>query len=354
MEQKILILTILTILVLLVLVLIYQYFVKPRIRKPKVKRVRSVRKKLKRRFHNLWARRRNVNPGPTYYTEDKNVMKDGGVQARHPKSDRDGKKSSTVEQDKSSRFFEEIQNNIAEFKTKGLRIAEKDRVLIVDSISSNVSEQIKKMHASDSTKYKKEIDELAGKCSKLESDLKKEKNIKQEIQDCLTQREAELDEERKKCESAIRSLDSSKTSFWPEVFSKDTALEGFLCDVRESFYDGNVAAPSLYAEMVKLGSNFNNIQAVVNQVTPLSKVLYSWIDSCGKSEKQYDMQLALWLSECISSTGLTVRALQPGETYNNAIHDCSNPSGSTVSKVLSFLILGSSGRTELKAVVEAG
>ena len=96
------------------------------------------------------------------------------------------------------------------------------------------------------------------------------------------------------------------------------------------------------------------LQALVNQISPVGKALYAWIYDVGRTGDKFDTLLAEWLTEKVSDVELKVVAVKPGEAYNSAIHDCASVNGNSVSKVLSFLILGKSNRTELKAIVEVG
>jgi len=159
---------------------------------------------------------------------------------------------------------------------------------------------------------------------------------------------------RQRFEEQLSEFETSQKHFWPEVFREAGSLGAFCGCVKESFTEGSNTAAALYAELVSLGSRLDDMQAFVNQISPVGRALYAWINETGRTGDGFDLLLAQWLTEKVSRVDLKVVAVQPGEAYNNSIHDCSNLGGNSVSKVLSFLILGKSNRTELKAIVEVG
>jgi hypothetical protein len=157
---------------------------------------------------------------------------------------------------------------------------------------------------------------------------------------------------RKRFEEQLSEFETTQKQFWPEVFREARSLGAFCECVKDSFAEGSNSAASLYAELVNLGSRLDDMQAFVNRVSPVGKALYAWIYDTGRTGDGFDSLLAQWLTEKVSSVDLKVVAVQPGEAYNNSIHDCANLNGNSVAKVLSFLILGKNNRTELKALVE--
>ncbi len=159
---------------------------------------------------------------------------------------------------------------------------------------------------------------------------------------------------RKRFEEQLSEFETSQKHFWPEVFQEARSLGAFCECVKESFADGSKTAAALYAELVSLGSRLGDMQTFVNQISPVGKALYAWIYDTGRTGDGFDSLLAPWLTEKVSSIDLKIVAVQPGEAYNNSIHDCANLNGNSISKVMSFLILGKSNRTELKAIVEVG
>ena len=159
-------------------------------------------------------------------------------------------------------------------------------------------------------------------------------------------------EVQKRFEEQLSEFETSQKHFWPEVFQEAHSLGAFCECVKDSFAEGRKTAAALYAELVSLGSRLGDMQAFVNQVSPVGKALYAWVYDTGRTGDGFDSLLAQWLTEKVSSVDLKVVAVQPGEAYNNSIHDCASLNGNSVSRVMSFLILGKSNRTELKAIVE--
>ena len=166
--------------------------------------------------------------------------------------------------------------------------------------------------------------------------------------------DAKAAEVQKRFEEQLSEFESSQKNFWPEVFQEARSLGTFCECVKASFTAGSKTAAALYAELVSLGSRLGDMQALVNQISPVGKALYAWINDEGRAEDGFDALLAEWLSEKVSSAGFKVVAVKRGEVYNQSIHDCASVKGNSVSKVLSFLIQGKSNRTELKAIVEVG
>lgn len=197
-------------------------------------------------------------------------------------------------------------------------------------------------------KLQQERERLRRELESLQSKHKAEMRLARE------EYEASAAAVRKRFEEQLSELETSQKHFWPEVFQEARSLGTFCERVKDSFAEGSKTAASLYAELVSLGSRLGDMQAFVNQISPVGKALYAWIHDTGRTGDGFDSLLAQWLSDKVSSVDLKVVAVQPGEAYNNSIHDCANPSGNSVSKVLSFLILGKSNRTELKAIVEVG
>jgi hypothetical protein len=166
--------------------------------------------------------------------------------------------------------------------------------------------------------------------------------------------DAKAAEVRKRFEEQLSEFETSQKHFWPEVFQEARTLSRFCECVKDSFAEGSKTAAALYAELVNLGSRMGDMQAFVNQIAPLGKALYAWIYDSGRTKDRFDALLAEWLTEKMSGVDLKVVAVKPGEAYNSSIHDCAKVGGNSVSKVMSFLILGKSNRTELKAIVEVG
>ncbi|VGO11943.1 hypothetical protein PDESU_00491 [Pontiella desulfatans] len=210
--------------------------------------------------------------------------------------------------------------------------------------------------------FERELDGAKDELKKLRDE---EEKLRRELESLQSKHDAELrltQEQyetkaaavRKRFEEQLSEFETSQKHFWPEVFREAPALGAFCACVKESFAEGSNSAAALYAELVSLGSRLGDLQAFVNQISPVGKALYAWINETGRTGEGFDSLLAKWLSEKVSSVDLKVVAVQQGEAYNNSIHDCANVSGNSVSRVLSFLILGKSNRTELKAIVEVG
>jgi len=202
---------------------------------------------------------------------------------------------------------------------------------------------------------KNELKKLVEEREKLRKELEAQQ-LKHDAELRLTREEYEAKAlaVRKRFEEQLSEFETSQKQFWPEVFREARSLDAFCECVKESFAEGSNSAASLYAELVNMGSRLGDMQAFVNRISPLGKALYAWIYDAGRTGDGFDSLLAQWLTEKVSSVDLKVVAVQPGEAYNNSIHDCANLNGNSVSKVLSFLILGKSNRTELKAIVEVG
>lgn len=166
--------------------------------------------------------------------------------------------------------------------------------------------------------------------------------------------DAKSAEVQKRFEEQLSEFESSQKNFWPEVFQEARSLDTFCECVKASFSAGSKTAAALYAELVSLGSRLGDMQALVNQISPVGKALYAWINDEGRTGDGFDALLAKWLSEKVSHADFKVVAVKQGEVYNQSIHDCASVNGNSVSKVLSFLIQGKSNRTELKAIVEVG
>ena len=200
---------------------------------------------------------------------------------------------------------------------------------------------------------KEELKKLQEDREKLQRELEiQQSKYDIEMRRAQEQYDAKAAAVRKRFEEQLAEFETSQKQFWPEVFREAHSLNTFCECVKDSFAEGSNTAAALYAELVSMGSRLGDMQAFVNQISPVGKALYAWIYDTGRTGDGFDSLLAQWLTEKVSSVDLKVVAVQPGEAYNNSIHDCTNLNGNSVSKVLSFLILGKSNRTELKAIVE--
>ena len=207
--------------------------------------------------------------------------------------------------------------------------------------------------------------ELEGTKLELRKMREEQEKFQKELETQRSQHEAEMRatreqfdakaaEVQKRFEEQLSEFESSQKNFWPEVFQEARSLDTFCECVKASFSAGSKTAASLYAELVSLGARLGDMQALVNQISPVGKALYAWINDEGRTGDGFDTLLAEWLTQKVSSAGFKVVAVKPGEVYNQSIHDCASVNGNSVSKVLSFLIQGKSNRTELKAIVEVG
>jgi len=253
----------------------------------------------------------------------------------------------------------EIDRKDKEIERKEMEIERKERDL---ERERDKRQKISSKFEAERRDFERKLDGTKNELNKLMEDrekLRKEleaQQLKHDAELRLTREEYEAKAlaVRKRFEEQLSEFETSQKQFWPEVFREARSLDAFCECVKESFAEGSNSAASLYAELVNMGSRLGDMQAFVNRISPLGKALYAWIYDTGRTGDGFDSLLAQWLTEKVSSVDLKVVAVQPGEAYNNSIHDCANLNGNSVSKVLSFLILGKSNRTELKAIVEVG
>lgn len=253
----------------------------------------------------------------------------------------------------------EIDRKDKEIERKEIEIERKDKDLEKERDKrqkmSSKFEAERRNFERERNGIKEELGKLREEREKLRRELEtRQSKHDAEMRFAREQFDAKAAEVRKRFEEQLSELETSQKHFWPEVFQEARTLGAFCECVKESFAEGSKTAASLYAELVSLGSRLGDMQALVNQISPVGKALYAWIYDTGRTGDGFDSLLAQWLTEKVSSVDLKVVAVKPGEAYNSSIHDCANLNGNSVSKVLSFLILGKSNRTELKAIVEVG
>lgn len=251
----------------------------------------------------------------------------------------------------------EIDRKDMEIERKEMEIERKEQDLERERDKrKNLSSKL----ATERTNFEQKLDGTKSELKKMQEErekLQKELELEREKHDAelrqtREQYDAKQEEVRKRFEEQLSEFETSQKHFWPEVFQEAQSLGAFCECVKDSFAEGNKTAAALYAELVSIGSRLGDMQALVNQVSPVGKALYRWIYDTGRMGDGFDTLLAQWLTEKVSSVDLKVVAVKPGEAYNNSIHDCANVNGNSISKVLSFLIQGKSNRTELKAIVE--
>ncbi len=251
----------------------------------------------------------------------------------------------------------EIDRKAKEIERKEMEIERKEKEL---ERERDKRQRMSSRFEAERRNFERELDGVKEELKKLEEErekLRKELEAQQSKHNAemrLTREEydAKASAVRKRFEEQLSEFETSQKQFWPEVFREARSLGTFCECVKESFAEGSNTAASLYAELVNMGSRLDDMQAFVNKISPVGKALYAWIYDTGRMGDGFDSLLARWLTEKVSSVDLKVVAVQPGEAYNSSIHDCANLNGNSVSKVLSFLILGKSNRTELKAIVE--
>lgn len=251
----------------------------------------------------------------------------------------------------------EIDRKDKEIERKEMEIERKEKELEKER---DKRQKLSSKFEAERMNFSRELDGTKDELKKLQEEREK---LRQELEAQRAQHDAEMrltreqydakaSEVRKRFEEQLSEFETSQKHFWPEVFQEARSLSSFCECVKESFADGSKSAAALYAELVNLGSKLGDMQAFVNQVSPVGKALYAWIYDTGRTGEGFDALLAAWLTEKMAGVDLKVVAVKPGEAYNNSIHDCASLNGSSVSKVISFLILGKSNRTELKAIVE--
>lgn len=253
----------------------------------------------------------------------------------------------------------EIDRKDKEIERKEMEIERKEKELEKER---ERRQKISSKYEAERRNFERELGGTKDELQKLREDREK---LRKELEALQSQHAAEMrltreqyDAKaaavRKRFEEQLSEFETSQKHFWPEVFQEARSLSEFCDCVKESFADGSKTAAALYAELVSLGSRLGDMQAFVNQISPVGKALYAWMYDTGRTGAGFDTLLAQWLTEKVSAVDLKVVAVKPGEAYNNSIHDCGSLNGNSVSRVLSFLILGKSNRTELKAIVEVG
>ena len=159
--------------------------------------------------------------------------------------------------------------------------------------------ELRKMHE-EREKFQKELDSQR---SQHEAEMRVTRE----------QFDAKAAEVQKRFEEQLSEFESSQKNFWPEVFQEARALDTFCECVKASFSAGSKTAASLYAELVSLGSRLGDMQALVNQISPVGKALYAWINDEGRTGDGFDALLAEWLTQKVSGAGFKGVAVKRGE-----------------------------------------